>query len=142
MPAGDYDIYAEQGATFRLFMRYRDENNNPINLNATDANLQVRRTKTANTILLSVSESGVTGGGATGSWVSGASFEGIPGTGGISLNMGETGSLTGGIMITVDATTMTFIPSGNHFYDLKLIQGATVDRVLQGRFSVDAEVTR
>jgi hypothetical protein len=142
MPAGDYDIYADQGATFKMVMRHRDQNNNPINLNETAARLQVRRSKTSPDVLLAISDLGVTGGGPDGFWTPGLSFEGIPGTGGISLNMGETGSLTGGIYISVDATTMTFMPPGNHFYDLKLIQGATVDRILQGRFVVDAEVTR
>lgn len=141
MPAGDYDIYAEQGATFKLSMRYRDENNTPINLNATTAKMQVRKSKTSNDVILSISEAGVTGGGETGYWEPGSSFDGIAGIGGIALNAGETGPSTGGIMISVDANTMSNVPSGSHFYDLKLIQGATVDRILQGKFVVDAEVT-
>ena len=33
-------------------------------------------------------------------------------------------------------------PVGKFVYDLELVQGATVDRILQGNFTVDAEVTR
>ena len=142
MPSGNYDMNVEQGSTFRLYMLYRDSSGNPIDLSSCNAEMQVRRSKNSPDLLLHMFNEGVTGGGSTGSWVEGASFEGIPGVGGITLNNSSTGSATGGIYITIDATTTSNFPKGSFFYDLEIIQGSVVDRLLQGRFNVDGEVTR
>lgn len=141
MPAGNYDIYAEQGATFQLFLRQRDSAGNPIDFAGANAKLDVKKTKSTPDLYLAISDAGVTGGGETGSWEPGSGFQGIAGFGGIALNQGSTGPSTGGIAITVDATTMSNVPSGSHFYDLKVIRGVTVDRIIQGKFVVDTEVT-
>ena len=142
MPSGNYDIHAEQGATFRLYMLYKDSNGDPIDLSSCNAEMQVRRSKNSSDLLLHMYNEGVTGGGSTGSWVAGSSFEGIAGVGGITLNNSSTASVTGGIYITIDPTTTSNLPVGQFFYDLELIQGSVTDRILQGRFNVDGEVTR
>jgi len=54
---------------------------------------------------------------------------------------GATGA-TGGVYVSIDAETMKNCPSGRHLYDIELIAGEVVTRVLQGRFEVRAEVTR
>ena len=66
----------------------------------------------------------------------GATHDGVEGVGGIELNTGTAGSstaaqVTGGIFIDIDATTMSNVPVGKFVYDLELVQGATVDRILQ-----------
>ena len=60
-------------------------------------------------------------------------------TGGQSAGM--SGS-TGGIYVVADPTTISNVPEGNHFYDLELIQGNTIFRLVQGRFEVKGNTTR
>ena len=47
----------------------------------------------------------------------------------------------GKIIITATATQTGAITAGNYVYDLEVISGSTVYRVLQGRFTVDGQVT-
>tara|TARA_Y100000034_G_scaffold123034_1_gene169279 strand:- start:62 stop:340 length:279 start_codon:yes stop_codon:yes gene_type:complete len=92
--------------------------------------MQVRRSTISSTPLLNVT-TGVTAGITTG-------------TGGFLMNTSATGSsLTGGILLTVDAVSMGLVPSGQHVYDIELVSGgATVSRLLEGRFECSSEVTR
>jgi hypothetical protein len=117
--------------------------------------MQVRRSKTATKKLLELDTSGVTGGGVTGEFVSvpagltnGGTY-GVGGSGGIGLNMGTGGSsVTGGIFFEISSYTMKDVPTGNHIYDVELVQGVAgttsenTTRILQGRFNVDGEVTK
>ena len=62
----------------------------------------------------------------------------------IKMSVGPSGSTgyTGGILISFDADTMAAVPSGKHFYDFEIYNGATVYKLIKGRFEVEAEVTR
>ena len=154
MPAGNYDINAEQGTTFTLYMNYQDSSSNAINLASyTNGRMQVRRSQSTDKLVLSMDKNGVTGGGSTGEFGvifggTGATFDGTKGTGGIELNTGTAGGsstaalVTGGIYIDIDATTMKNVPVGRFLYDIELVRGATVDRILQGNFNVSGEITR
>ena len=53
MPAGKYDITAEQGSTFGLNLNYKDDDDNPISLTGYNARMQVRRNYTTSEMLLS-----------------------------------------------------------------------------------------
>jgi len=147
MPAGEYDISAEQGASFTLALTYKDNNNAVIDLTEYNARMQVRRSVTDNQALLflsgATSSGSLTGGGSTGEFTTG-STAGQTGTGGIQVNTSSTGGTgtTGGIYISVDYATMANVPSGNHVYDIEVHAGTTVDRILKGRFEVSAEVTK
>ena len=153
MPAGVYNINAEQGVTFKLHLSYKDSSDEPVDLIDYTARMQVRRSPEDSDLLLfvtgstmnntsgSVHNGSLTGGGDTGEFVAGA---GIAGTGDIKLNsnsLGGTGT-TGGILISLDAVSMSNCPKGNHFYDLEIVTGETVTRLVEGRFSVDREITR
>lgn len=145
MPAANHHLTADQGSTFKLFMEYQTEGATAIDLKNYNAHMQVRRASTTKTLLLDISGStlagGVTGGGNTGYF---AITGGVAGIGGITLNASSTGGsgYTGGIYVEVDATTMSNIPYGRHLYDLELILGSEVTRILEGRFEVTPEVTR
>jgi len=92
---------------------------------------------------LEVSTGGVTGGGATGEFLAGvAGKSGVGGSGGIYMNQNETGSgsMTGGILISVDATTMSHIPQGRWLYELDLINNDTIKELMMGAFTVTARV--
>jgi hypothetical protein len=151
MAAGEYDIIAEQGTSFNLALTYQDSTSTAIDLESYTGRMQVRRSVSdtqALVFLIGVTGShtstgSLTGGGSTGEFTTG-STAGQTGTGGIQLNTSSTGGTghTGGIYISIDASTMSNVPSGNHLYDIELVAGTTVDRILKGRFEVSAEITR
>ena len=163
MAAGNYDINAEQGSNFTLYLQYQTGTGASIDLTEyTDARMQVRRSKTATKKLLELNTVGVTGGGVTGDFTSvpngltnGGTY-GVGGSGGIKLNTGTGGfttdvfgSITGGIYFEISAYTMKDVPIGNHSYDIELVSGSTgastsqnSTRILQGKFNVDGEVTK
>ncbi len=155
MASGNYDINAEQGSNFTLYIQYQTGTGASVDLAAyNDARMQVRRSKTATKKILELNTLGVTGGGVTGEFVSvpagltnGGTY-GIGGSGGIGLNTGTAGSITGGIFFEISAYTMKDVPIGSHVYDVDLIKGVAgttsenSTRILQGRFNIDGEVTR
>jgi len=152
--AGTYDIKTDQGSSFLLHLAYQDNAGVGQSLNDYTSRMQVRRSPDDPDMLLAVTGTtadyttglpggsyGVTGGGTTGEFTGSG---GVAGTGYINLDVtagGLTGS-TGGILVTIDATTMANVPSGRHVYDLEIVAGVTVSKLLKGRFEVEAEVTK
>jgi hypothetical protein len=143
MPASRYDIYSEQGATFKLHLDYKYKGGTGIDLANFTGALQVRKSARDDKVLLYFTNYGVTGGGITGEFD--ASSGGIAGVGGISFNTSIAGAAgyTGGILIRVDSTTMKYVPAGKHFYDLELTNSiGEVQRFIEGAFEVSREITR
>jgi len=151
MPAGVYNIRAEQGSNFSLHIRYSDDLGQYVDMSDFSPRMQVRRSPNKDNVLLFITEQGVTGGGTASSGefeVGSGGVSGVSGFG-ISKNVsvqgltGQANSL-GGLMIDIDPQTMSNCPYGNHFYDLELESNlnGSVTRLLQGRFSVDREITR
>ncbi len=155
MAAGNYDIDTEQGSNFSLYLNYQTGTGASIDLSVyNDARMQVRRSKTATKKILELTTAGVTGGGVTGEFTSvpvgltnGGTY-GIGGSGGIKLNTGTAGTVTGGIFFEVSSYTTKDLPIGSHVYDIELSTGTAgsttenITRILQGRFNVDGEVTK
>jgi len=142
MKAGKYDISLDQGSTFVFHITYQDSSGTAIDLSSYTASMQVRRSAVDPDLLLDISsDGGVTGGGSTGEYSSGGGSSGV---GGITLNGSPIGAAgtTGGIYIQIDADTMKNVPYGKHRYDFELTNSGTVDKILNGRFEVDAEVTK
>ena len=142
MPASRYDIYAEQGSTFKLHLHYKYSGGTGIDLSNFTGAMQVRRSAKDDQVVLFFTNNGVTGGGITGEFEIGS---GIAGVGGISFNTSITGGTgyTGGIFIRADATTMKNTPYGKHFYDLELINSlGEVQRLIEGSFEISREITR
>lgn len=113
--AGTYDMTMEQGATFARVITYQDSTGSLVSLTGYTARMQVRSIITSASTLLSLTTE----------------------NGGITL-----GGSAGTITLAATATTTAAIAAGVYVYDLELISGATVYRLLQGSFTVDAEVTR
>ena len=161
MAAGNYDINAEQGSNFSLYLNYQTGTGASIDLAGhSDARMQVRRSKTSTKKILEITTLGVTGGGVTGEFTSvpvgltnGGTY-GVGGSGGVKLNTGTAGGtgiygfVTGGIFFEVSAYTTKHLPTGSHVYDIEVLTGTAgttaenVTRLLQGRFNVDGEVTK
>lgn len=114
MLAGLLNITIEQGATFSLILNYEDENGLPINLTGMTARMQLRRQTNTMIILLGLTTED-------------NSIVITPETGEIAIfiDAGDTATLTG---------------SGQ--YDLELINGPVVNRLLEGTFKICNEVTK
>jgi len=141
MPAR-HDINANQGETLNFHLLYTDTADNSIDLANYSAELQSRRSTSSSDKLLHLSGStagpqGVTAG------ITGAT-SGLSGGIWLNRNAGNTGSLTGGILIVAGATATSLVPNGKHLYDLELkyIPDGTVTRLIEGRFDCPSEVTR
>lgn len=113
--AGTYNIIADQGATFQRTITWKDSTGALVNLTAYTARMQVRSIVSSSTVALDLTtENGrITLGGAAGT---------------ITLN--------------VPASAMDDVAGGSYAYDLELVSGATVTRLLMGSFTVRSEVTR
>jgi hypothetical protein len=115
MMAANYDIVCDQGATFQRVFTWQDSTGVPVNISGYTARMQVRATVSSSTILLSFTTE----------------------NGGLTL-----GDAAGTITATATAATTAGVAAGCYVYDLELINGATVYRLVQGQFTVDGEVTR
>jgi hypothetical protein len=115
-PAGYYNIIADQGATFARTLVWNDSAGNPVPMAGYSARMQVRVDYTS----------------------SGAPILELT----TANNRISLASTSGQITLSIDATTMSNIGAGEYVYDLELVNGAIVTRLVQGSFTVRSEVTR
>jgi hypothetical protein len=116
MPAETHNITIEQGATFRLNITWNDSNGSPINLTGYTARMQVRKKHTSPDppLLTFTTENGaITLGGAAG-----------------------TIAVVGLATLTDDVDVKTGV------YDLELVNGTEVTRLIEGAVTITPEVTR
>lgn len=113
--AGGYDITIDQGATYSQVFTWKDSAGDPVSLVGWTARMQVRRrTPSTGTLVdLTTENGGITLGGAAGT-----------------------------ITVTIAATATDDLPVGVHVYDLELVNGSTVERLVMGSFTVRGEVSR
>jgi hypothetical protein len=132
--SANYDIIAQQGSDFTLYLQYLNENDTPVDLTNCSVRMQVRRSYELDTILGDFSSSPF---GAT---------VGLTGShGGITLNCSINGvtGFTGGILLFVDGTGMSDMPIGRFVYDMKLTNSQKATRLIEGRFDTGpGSVTR
>lgn len=115
-PAGSYDIVADQGATFTRVITWKDSLGTPVDLTNYTARMQLR--------------SQIDSAGA-------AVFELTTENNRISL-----GGTAGTITLTAAATATAAVAADTYVYDLELVTGSTVTRLIQGSFELRGEVTR
>ena len=113
--SGTYDINVEQGATFSLQITYKDPSNQPINLTGYTARMDVRTKVKATTETIELTTE----------------------NGRIAL-----GGVLGTVTLSLTAAETAAIASGKYVYDLELVNGAAVIRLIEGSFIVSPEVTR
>lgn len=119
MAAGNFDFVCEQGTTFKHTITYKDSNDTAINLAGYSIRMDVRYAKTKNAdavIQLNASNSRAT--------VLDAS--------------------AGKIQLLISSVDTTSLQPGEYFYDLEIENSTTppvVERILEGLFTVDGEVT-
>jgi hypothetical protein len=112
---GTYDFTIYQGATFSRVLTWKDANDTLINVTGYTARLQIRTSPDAPTpfITLTTENGGITLGGALGT---------------ISL------------LITAPQTAAIVEAAG--VYDLEMVSGSVVTRLLQGNVDISREVTK
>jgi hypothetical protein len=113
--AGSFDISCDQGATFALAISWIDSDGTAVNLSAYTARMHVRPSVESATLTVALTTE----------------------NGGIVLD-----AATGRIELRLTATQTAALAAGAYVYDLELVSGATVTRIIQGAFTVRAEVTR
>ena len=116
MSAGLYTLTIEQGATLSLVLTYKDSAGNLVNLTGYTARMMLRSSFTAasNILSLTTENSRIALGGAAGT-----------------------------ITLTISATdTAALSAPQSGVYDLELVSGSTVTRLIQGTFTVTPEATR
>lgn len=103
-----------QGSTFSKQLAYTIDNN-PVNLTGYTARMQVREKHTSVNTVVNINTS----------------------NGGIVL-----GGVSGTIQLNISSTTTALILAKDYVYDLELVSGGNVYRLVEGKFIVTAEVTR
>ena len=111
--AGQWNFTADQGATLSKVITYKTSAGTPIDLTGYSARMMLRDRVSSSTVVLELTT----------------------GNGRISL-----GGVAGTVTLNVLATDMTF--SGTYVYDLELVSGSTVSRLVMGEIVVRPEVTR
>lgn len=114
MTAGTYNVTIEQGATFSLRITYEDSSGAAVDLTAYTARMSVRRGPTSAEVVSLTTEN------------SRIALGGTEGTVTLSMTAAETAAL----------------PAGEYVYDLELVSGGSVTRLLEGRCTIKAGITR
>jgi len=112
--AETHDFHVDQGSTWNRQLIWNDADNNPVDLTGFTARMQIRRDVQATGIDLALTTE----------------------NGGISIDIPTA-------TITLSATAaQTALLGGTYYYDLEMVSGDEVTRLLQGKFILDREVTR
>jgi len=111
---GQADIEINQGSTFDVTLTYKDSAGNPIDLTGYDARMKIKQKKSDATeiVELSVTNGRIILGGAAGT-----------------------------IRLLIDAALTATLDFPKSFYDLELVNGSVVSRILEGRATLSKEVT-
>ena len=126
MAAGKYSFVIEQGATTNFQINWTDESGSAIDLTGYHARMQVRPSVESDTIYLSLSSSLQEDG--TGLNLSGSNF--------------TTPLQSGSIAVYISADTSSLLNFNEAFYDLEMVKGSVVTRLLEGKVKLSKNVTR
>lgn len=113
MLAGTYNIVCEQGATFEREITVVNADGSLPDYDSSTARMQVRPTIESSTIIISLTT--------------------------------ENGRITladNKITLSITADDTTLLVQGTYKYDLEIVTGSDVVRLIQGDFKVSPEVTR
>jgi len=125
MAAGKYSFIIEQGATTNFQINWTDESGSAVNLNGYQGRMQIR-TSYESSPLLSLSSSLTTDG--TGINLSGSN--------------GTTPLSSGSIAVYISAASSSLLDFNEALYDLEMVNGNEVTRLLEGKVKLSKNVTR
>ena len=127
MAAGKYSFIIEQGATTNFQINWTDESGTAVDLSGYQAKMQIRPAVEASTTFLTLSSS-----------LSDSCGTGIN----LSGSNGITPLASGSIGIYISAVSSSRLDFGEAFYDLELMRGCEVTRLLEGKVKLSKNVTR
>jgi hypothetical protein len=126
MAAGKYSFIIEQGATTNLNIQWTDSSGSAVDLTGYSARMQIRPGIEASDVYISL-ESDLQPDG-TGLNLSGSN--------------GETPVQSGSIGIYISAHSSSLLNFTEAYYDLEMVNGIEVTRLLEGRVKLSKNVTR
>ena len=126
MAAGRYSFVIEQGATTNFQINWTDGSGSAIDLTDYHARMQLRPAIESDVVYLSLSSSLESDG--TGINLSGSNF--------------ETPLASGSLAIYISADTTEDLDFNEAYYDLELVKGSVVTRLLEGKVKLSKNVTR
>lgn len=113
--AAQYKLLVDQGSTWSFLVKTREKDGTYTDLTGYAARMTVRPSAESATVTASLTTE----------------------NGGITL-----GGTAGTVDLLLTAVQTTALTAGNYVYDLELVNGAVVERILEGAFVVRREVTR
>ena len=127
MAAGNYSFTIEQGATVDFEVQYTDANNLPIDLTGYSGRMQIKSGYANDTPV---------------TYATLSSSLAIDGTGlNFSGSSGTTPPASGSIGVFISATTSSLFTFARAKYDLEIVSGSTVVRLIEGTVTLSKEVT-
>lgn len=127
MAAGKYSFVIEQGATLDFQIDWIDDLGNPIDLSGMHARMQVRPSVESSEVFLNLSSS------LSDSCGTGLNLSGSIGTNPLS---------SGSIGVYISAHSSSLLSFSEAYYDLEVVSGCEVYRLLEGRVKLSKNVTR
>ena len=126
MAAGKYSFIIEQGATTNLNVQWTDASGSAVDLTGYQARMQIRPGIEASDVYISLSSSLSPDG--TGLNLSGSN--------------GATPLTSGSVGIYISAYSSSLLNFTEAFYDLEMVNGREVTRLLEGKVRLSKNVTR
>ena len=126
MAAGKYSFIIEQGATTNLNVQWTNASGSAVDLTGYEARMQIRPGIEANDVYISLSSSLQPDG------------TGLNLSGSCNCNPPQSGS----IGIYISAYSSSLLNFTEAFYDLEMVNGREVTRLLEGRVKLSKNVTR
>lgn len=120
MAAGKYNFLIEQGTTVNFGITYKDSTGSPVDLTNYAARMQIRPSVDSSTVICSLSSS-----------------LSPDGTG---LNISS--PISGSINLYISAASSSAFTFTEAVYDLEIISGSIVTRLIEGYVKLSKEVTR
>ena len=126
MAAGKYSFIIEQGATTNLNIQWTDASGSAIDLTGYQARMQIRPAIESSEVYISLSSSLQPDG------------TGLNLAGSCDCNPPESGS----VGIYISAYSSSLLNFNEAYYDLEMVNGIEVTRLLEGKIKLSKNVTR
>jgi hypothetical protein len=126
MAAGKYSFVIEQGATTNLNIQWTDASGSAIDLTGYQARMQIRPAVESSEVYISLSSSLQPDG------------TGLNLAGSCDCNPPESGS----VGIYISAYSSSLLNFNEAYYDLEMVNGIEVTRLLEGKIKLSKNVTR
>lgn len=128
MAAGKYSFVIEQGTTVNFEIQYKDSTGVPVDLTGYSGRMKIQSNYADNSPILYASLSSSLFADGTGLNFSGSSGTKPPTSGSIGL--------------FISAASSSLFTFDKAFYDLEIVSGSIVTRILEGQIKLSKEVTR